>query len=61
MRLRLYRDQTSSWSDLTRFEVRKLTGKAVADTTPDCEFKTRTIHSGCETSLSFLGVASNAW
>jgi hypothetical protein len=46
-----------------RIWVRKLIGKPVAATTPDCEFDARRIHNGnnvYEICLSFLAAESNA-
>ena len=45
------------------FRVRKLTGKPVADTTPDCEFEARRIHKPVfiyENCVPFLAAKSNA-
>src|SRR5579863_3687007 len=40
--------------------VRKLTGKPVATTTPDCEFETRRIHWIYETGILLLATESKA-
>ena len=46
---------------LNLFWVRKLIGKPVADTTPDCEFDARRIHKPVyENCVPFLATESNA-
>src|ERR1700722_16340552 len=51
----------SDWAIFIQFWVRKLIGKPVADTTPDCEFDARRIHKPVyENGVPFLATESNA-
>ncbi len=49
------------WNTFIQFWVRKLIGKPVADTTPDCEFDARRSPRCFDTGLSLCATAGNAF